>query len=143
MNDDNTGASGNRWEPTEPTEPPADQPTNQETSEPAPAQLGWVPPSVPEYAAAEPPAPRTPLLTRARLAVAGGAAAVLIAGGVGGYALGHGSADGGDDRGRFDGQGVPSDHGPGQGQPPGVQVPDRGGADDDQQNPNGSDSLDS
>jgi len=132
--DPETPPSGNRWEPTDP-------PPEQTTPEPAPAQLGWVPPSVPEYDAAPPP--QTPRRTRARLAMAGGAAAVLLAGGVGGYALGHGSAGNGDDQGRFDRQGVPSDHGPGQGQPPGVQVPDRGGADDDQQSPNGSDTLDS
>ena len=133
MDDDNP-ASGNRWEPTDPpTEPP--------TPEPAPAQLGWVPPSVTEYDAAPPPP--TPRLTRARLAIAGGAAVVLMAGGVGGYALGHGSAGNGDDQGRSDRQGLPADQGAGQGRPPGVQVPHRDSADDDQHNPNGSDTRDS
>ena len=149
MSDETSPASGNRWEPTEqPTEPPTEQPTDPATELPT-AQVGWVPPHVPEYAEAEPVA-RTPWLTRARTAVAGGAVAVLIAGGLGGFALGRASAGGGDDDVRPDQQGVPSGFdrdgdgfAPGQGQPPDGQVPGRNGADDGQQNSNGSDSLDS
>jgi hypothetical protein len=89
MNDETPPASGNRWEPT-------DQPV-QPVAAPGP---------IPEYAVAEPVA-RTPWLSRARTAVAGGAAAVLIAGGLGGFAVGRATAGGGDDQVRFDQQSGP------------------------------------
>ena len=151
MSNETPPASGNRWEPTEePTEEPTGQPTGQPTersTELPSAQVGWVPPYVPEDHVAEPVA-RKPRLTRARTAVAGGVAAALLVGGVGGLALGHASGGGGDDEVRFDRQGVPSrfdEDGDGRGFPdgPGSQVPGRSGADDGQQNSNGSDSLDS
>src|SRR4051794_17439325 len=85
--------SGNRWEPADversgqPTEPPV---------------------ASPEHAPARPP-----WLSRTRAAIAGAAAAVLVAGGLGGFAIGRTSAgserpDGADQR-----HGVPSDLSPG------------------------------
>jgi hypothetical protein len=118
MNDENSGASGNRWEPADRPDHPADQPTD--VSAGASLRRTW--------------------LTRARTAVAGGAAAVLLAGGLGGFAIGRATA-GSDGRGGADQQpGVPTGFdrdgdgrgpgGPTLGQLPDSQVPGGPGADD-------------
>ena len=95
------GASGNRWEPA------AHQPAADET-----APLAGPPADGPAPApyAAEPTRRSwrdrlrpDRLGPRARTGVAAGAAA-LVVGGVGGYAIGHATADGGDGH-AFDGQG--------------------------------------
>jgi hypothetical protein len=78
MTDETPGTSGNRWEPT-------DAPTDLLSEPTAQAPAAEAPP-------AEAPATR-PWLTTARTAVAGGAAAVLIAGGLGGFAIGRATAD--------------------------------------------------
>jgi hypothetical protein len=135
MSDETPPASGSRWEPTD------QEPTHQPVQPVQPAE------PVPAYAVAE-PAPRAPWLTRARTIVAGGAVAVLLAGGLGGFAVGRATAGDGGDRVGFDQQGGPAGFdrdGDGHGFPagPGGQVPDRNGADDGQQDSNGSDSQDS
>ena len=128
--------SGNRWE-SPGVEPPA--------GEPAP----WTPyPSAP----ATPPDRQGSWWRRSQAGLAAAAAAVLVAAGLGGFALGRGTADGGhDDRtvqpgvpagfsrdgGAFPaGPGVPSGAPPGSG-----QVPDMPGPDDGRQDngTNGSD----
>ena len=79
-------ASGDRWAPTEQTEQPEETPR------------------------------RTTWMTRTRAAVAGGAAAVLIAGGLGGFAVGRATASAGDGQNRLEqrqGQPTGFDHGPG------------------------------
>ena len=93
------GASGNRWEPA------AHQPAADET-----APLAGPPADGPAPYAAEPTRRSwrdrlrpDRLGPRARTGVAAGAAA-LVVGGVGGYAIGHATADGGDGH-AFDGQG--------------------------------------
>jgi hypothetical protein len=72
MTDENADTSGNRWEPT-------GQATNQTTGGPTdgPTETGV----------------RRPWLTRARTAIAGSAAVVLLAGGLGGFAIGRATAD--------------------------------------------------
>ena len=72
--------SGNRWEPTNPD---------------APSETSAVQPTAAEAPAAVPPR-RPTWLTRARAGVAGGAAAVLLAGGLGGFAIGRATAGPGD-----------------------------------------------
>ena len=85
-----------------------------------------------ETAAAVPPR-RATWMTRTRVAVAGGAAAVLIAGSLGGFAVGRATAGGGDDQPRFDRQGVPSGFlGEGTGPQAPQGQPPRDDADDDQ-----------
>jgi hypothetical protein len=93
------------------------------------------------------PAARAAWLTRARAVVAGGAAAVLLAGAFGGFALGRATAGGSDDR--VDQQGGPAgldrdgdgrDLGPAPGS---GQFPDRNGDDDGPQDLDGTDSQDS
>ena len=85
------GTSGNRWEPTDQA-PPAN-PTAPQAQAQAQAQ-GQAQAPATEYAVAEPVA-RGPWLTRARATIAGGAAAVLLAGGLGGFAVGRATADDG------------------------------------------------
>ena len=87
MTDQTPGSSGNRWEPT-------DQPTSQPSGQPGEQPLGQPTGPGPEYAE---PVARAPWLTRTRKVVAAGAAAVLLAGGIGGFALGRAAA-GGDDQ---------------------------------------------
>jgi hypothetical protein len=99
MTEDNQGASGNRWEPTE---PPTTDTASQADADPAP------PTSQVPVAAAAKPTERRPWLSRARTAVAGGAAAVLLVGGLGGFAIGRATAGTGDDLGRTGQQGVPT-----------------------------------
>ena len=122
MNDEteHPGASGNRWEPGAPTPESTPEPTPESTPEPTPEPTAES-------------ASRWPWLSRARTATAGAAAAVLLVGGAGGFALGRTTADDGVD-GRTDHQqGVPTgfdrdgDRGvPGgpMGQLPGGQLPD-------------------
>ncbi|GAB3244683.1 hypothetical protein [Nocardioides dilutus] len=66
--------SGNRWEPTDASTEPGDEPGH----EPAAATM--------------PPSSHTSPFTRARVVVAGVAAAVLLVGGVGGFAVGRATA---------------------------------------------------
>jgi predicted lipid-binding transport protein (Tim44 family) len=145
------GASGNRWEPT--------NAENEQPLEPAqqnPYAAPYVPKNVPpfgspyvppygtgtETAAAAPSRPTW--LTRTRAGVAGGAAAVLLAGGLGGFAIGQGA--GGHEDGLTNQQGVPTgfdhedDHGfgPGSGQVPGIPGQDDG----QQQNDDGTNGSD-
>ena len=106
----------------------------------------------PETAAAVPPN-RPTWLTRTRAAVAGGAAAVLIAGSLGGFAVGRATAGTGDDKVRFDQQVGPSGsegEGDGRGMGPGGtgtghlppgQLP-RDGTYDDQQSDDGTHGTD-
>ena len=128
MNDDASPASGNRWEPS-------DQPAH--AASPAGSPLEPV---------AE-PAARAAWLSRARAVVAGGAAAVLLAGGLGGFAVGRATAGGSDDRvdqqggpAGFDQDGDGRDVGPAPGS---GQFPDSRGDDDGRQELNGTDSQDS
>jgi hypothetical protein len=136
MNDENpetSPPSGSRWEPTEPQSAAQGGPEHPEQSEHS---------APPAYAAA-PPAGRASWITRTRSAVAAGAVAVLVAGGLGGFALGRASAGGDGDGARFDRQGVPSgfERGDGDGRglpggpglaPPNGQVPGSNGTDDGQ-----------
>src|SRR3954447_13378363 len=87
---DEARASGNRWEPTDGA---------------TPEPLETDPYVEPETAAA--PAGRPTWLTRARAGVAAGAAAVLLAGGLGGFAIGRATAAD-SDGGRAGQQGVPT-----------------------------------
>jgi len=110
MSDEHSEASGNRWEPT-------------------------IQPMQPDRATA--PTGRRTWFTRARAAVAGSAAVLLLAGGLGGFAIGRATADsdgaGGSDQrqgGRFgfdlDGDRGEFPGGPGgsqQGPPPAAQAP--------------------
>jgi hypothetical protein len=117
MNDENRPASGNRWEPA------GDQSTDQSTEtwvatpEPAPARRSWP--------------------SRTRTVIAGGAAAVLLAGGLGGFAIGRAVAGSQGPEGADQRQGVPTgfdrdgdhegpgfEHGPGPGGP-GLGEPER------------------
>jgi hypothetical protein len=77
--------SGNRWEPTDAPVEPGNEPGNEGTT------------------AAIPPSSRASTFTRARAVGAGVAAAVLLVGGVGGFAVGRATA------GEEEGQG-PGDH---------------------------------
>ncbi|HET6937927.1 MAG TPA: hypothetical protein VFI19_04955 [Nocardioides sp.] len=134
-------ASGNRWEPTAPDPQLPAEPED---------DLRANPYAVTETTAAAPPS-RPTWLTRARAGVAAGAAAVLMAVGLGGFAIGRATA--GPDGGSADQQGVPTgfdrggDHGfpggpggPQLGQlPEGGQVPDMPGQDDGQQDDDGTD----
>jgi hypothetical protein len=137
-------ASGNRWEPTTPDAQPPTEPVDDPQANPYAAT---------ETTAAVPPS-RPTWLTRARAGVAGGAAAVLLAVGLGGFAIGRATA--GPDGGSADQRGVPTgfdrdgDHGvpggpggpggPQLGQlPEGGQVPDMPGQDDGQQDDDGTD----
>jgi hypothetical protein len=162
MSDDTAPVSGNRWEPAD---PPGEQVAEQavEGAQPATPAPGYQPHlGLPEYAVAG-PAPRPTLLTRARAGIAGGAAVVLLAGGIGGFAIGRATAgDGG--QGVVDRQGVPTGFdrdgdgdrgfqgGPGgvppngsgsDGQPPSGQVPGSGADDNGQQSSTESDTQDS
>jgi hypothetical protein len=139
---DDQPPSGNRWEPAGATAPEASE---LHEAEAAPVATGT--------AAAAPPS-RPTSWTRARAGVAGGAAAVLLAGLVGGFAVGRATSgtDGwpgpqqgvptgvdGDGRGPQGGPGG----GPMMGQPPdGGQVPEMPGQDDGQQDDDGTDSSD-
>jgi len=123
MSDETPPVSGNRWEQAhQPVEP------------------------VLAYGVAEPSAD-APWQTRARAVVAGGAVAVLLAGGLGGFAVGRATAGGSDDR--VDEQGGPAGFdrdgdGRGFGPAPGSgQVPDSQGDDDGPQDLDGTDSQDS
>jgi hypothetical protein len=115
-NDDQAQSSGNRWEPS------ADATPETGAAEPTPAT---------ETAAAAPPS-RPTWVTRARAGVAGGAAAVLLAGGLGGFAIGRATAADGD--GGRTTQGVPTGldrdrdrpEGGGPGGPQLGQMPDSG-----------------
>ena len=86
-------------------------------------------------------------VTRARAAVAGGAAAVLLVGGLGGFALGRATA-GSEDTGVTQRQGVPGGFDPdGDGEGPGLQGGPGGGpmmgqAPDGQADSSGTDSSD-
>ena len=137
-------SSGNRWEPTNPdAEPHPEYAESYADPQPNP----YV---VTEATAGVPPSPPT-WLTRARAGVAGGAAAVLLAGGLGGFAIGRTTA--GHDDGPADQQGVPTGFdrggddslpggpgGPQLGQrPDDGQVPDMPGQDDGQQDDDGTD----
>jgi hypothetical protein len=93
MTDDKPTVSGNRWEPADVETTDQSTESRVATSEPAPARRAW--------------------LSRSRTAFAAGAAAVLLAGGLGGFAIARTSAgseapDGADQR-----QGIPNDFGPG------------------------------
>lgn len=141
-NDDQAQSSGNRWEPSGHATPETG------ATEPTPATT--------ETAAAGPPS-RQPWVTRARAGLAGGAAAVLLAGGLGGFAIGRATAADGDG-GRTAQQGVPTgfgrdgDHGGPEGGGPGGpqlgqmpdngQVPVRPGQEDGQHNDDGTDGSD-
>jgi len=126
MTDEKPTASGNRWEPADDrsVDPSAEQSTETgvATPEPVPASRAW--------------------LSRTRTAVAGGAAAVLLAGGLGGFAIARATGDSEGPDGADQHQGVPTgmdqdgddgrsfDRGPGPGGPgPGPGQP--GDADDD------------
>jgi len=124
MTDEKPTASGNRWEPADDrsVDPSAEQSTETgvATPEPVPASSTW--------------------LSRTRTAVAGGAAAVLLAGGLGGFAIARATGDSEGPDGADQHQGVPTgmdqdgdddgrgfDRGPG----PGGPGPDRPGDSDD------------
>jgi hypothetical protein len=147
MNDETSPSSGSRWEPAD---TPADLPTDVPTDVP-PEPAEPTPVAVETTAAA--PARRPTWLTRARGGVAAGAAAVLLAGGLGGFAIGRASA-GSDDGPGTRQQGVPTGFdregdgagpgGPMLGQLPDGQVPDRQGPDDGGDGTNdGTDGTDS
>jgi hypothetical protein len=150
-------ASGNRWEPAGPdAQPRAGEPVAGSTyPQPSPPPNPQPNPYIAEYPAEsyETTAPASPSrptwLTRARAAVAGGAVAALIVGGLGGLAIGRATADA--DGASRDHQGVRTGFdddgfgpgGPQLGQlPNGGQVPGMPGQDDGQQDDdwtNGSD----
>jgi hypothetical protein len=95
MTDDKPTVSGNRWEPADVANTDQSSESWVATPDPAPVRRAW--------------------LSRSRTAIAGVAAAVLLAGGLGGFAIARNSAgsegpDGADQR-----QGVPTDLGPGGG----------------------------
>jgi hypothetical protein len=89
MSDESPGSSGNRWEPTDQTGQPdrAHEPDHPDQPTAVSRRRSW--------------------LTRTRTAVAGGAAAVLLAGGLGGFAIGRATADP-DGSSGVDRQGVPT-----------------------------------
>jgi hypothetical protein len=151
-------SSSNRWEPS-PDQTAAEQTSAHEAEATAPHGDQPVDPYAATYA--EPvAAPRSRRPTRAQSLLAGGAAAVLLTGGVGGFAIGRATAAD-DGAGRVDQQGFSSgfdregdddDHGfqgggpavgpgegfaPPDGQAPGMDGDDRAAEDDD-----GSDSSD-
>jgi hypothetical protein len=143
MSDETSPISGNRWEPGDGAEPA--QPAVEATEA---TEATGIPGTT--EATAAPPSGRT-WLTRARAGVAGGAAAVLLAGGLGGFALGRATA-GADDGPGTQQQGVPTGFdrdgdgrggpgGPQLGQLPDGQVPGTFGQDDGGND--GSDGTDS
>lgn len=99
MNEENPTTSGSRWEPTPDADDaataevssPTDQPSDLTSEQPAPADHA-------AYAETPPPAGRS-WPSRARAAVAGVAAAALVAVGLGGFAIGRATAGDGDEPG--------------------------------------------
>lgn len=85
MTDENPTTSGSRWEPTEDAAQPvaADGPADEALNQPIPTDL-------PPVAVANPTARRSRWTKGAGLA--GAAAGLVLAGGVGGFALGHATA---------------------------------------------------
>ena len=81
MTDEQTPASGNRWEPA------GDEPVTTETSAETPAE-----------APVATPVERRPLRDRLRPAVAASVAAAAVVAGLGGFAVGRATADGSDGR---------------------------------------------
>ena len=143
MTDEKPTASGNRWEPADDQsidrsiDQSADQSAEQSTEQSTQQSTGtWV-------ATPEPVPASSTWLSRTRTAVAGGAAAVLLAGGLGGFAIARATGDSEGPDGADQHQGVPTgmdqdgdddgrsfDRGPGPGGPgPGPGQP--GDADDD------------
>ena len=93
MSEQDTPPSGSRWEPT--PGQPDDTPTSEPAAHPAP-------PMVPSSGSAErldseTPAPPARVRNRGRAAMAGAGLALLLGGGLGGFAIGHAVAgDAGD-----------------------------------------------
>jgi hypothetical protein len=139
MSDDQRPGSGNRWEPTGDTAPETTPPTQPEPETcPAAASAAAGPPTYEPPGTAASPA-RPTWWTRARAGVAGGAAAVLVAGGLGGFALGRATAEDGID-GRLGQNGAPTGFdrdGDGQGFQGGPGGPQLGPAPDGGQAPIG------
>jgi hypothetical protein len=130
-NADQPQSSGNRWEPS--GEAAEQMPPTKHDGEPVPAAAPARPAvcAAPDPAAL--PASRSTWWTRARAGVAGGAAAVLLAGGMGGFAVGRATAGDGPDV-RLGQNGVPTGFDPdgdglrggGPGGPQLGQLPDGG-----------------
>jgi len=139
---DDQPSSGNRWEPAGEPAPDAGEIHEAEAAPVAAGTAAAAPPSRPTW------------LTRARAGIAGGAVAALLAGGLGGFAIGRAPA--GTDGGPGTRQGLPTGvdrdgrgpqgglgGGPMTGQPPdGGQVPDMRGQDDGQQDDEATESSD-